>query len=187
MQSKTPNRLILLGRIGAAHGIKGDVSIKTFTGEPDAIGSYGPLTDKAGTKAFKVRVVRVTPKGVVARIHGVDDRNGAEALNGTDLYVERTRLPKAKDSEYYHADLLGLKAVNREGVEIGIVVAVENFGAGDLLEIQLAGGSTTEFVPFTNACVPDVDLATGRATIIMPVMTGDPEPASGEEDEAAGE
>ena len=184
MTSKPQSRLILLGRIGAAHGIKGDVSIKTFTGAPEAIGSYGPLTDKVGSKTFKVKVVRVTPKGgVIARIHGIGDRNGAEALNGTDLYVERARLPKAKDGEYYHADLLGLKAVTPEGVEFGTVVAIENFGAGDLLEIRLNAATQTEYVPFTNACVPEIDVANGRATIIMPVMTGEPEPKSGEERE----
>ena len=184
MTSKPQSRLILLGRIGAAHGIKGDVSIKTFTGAPEAIGSYGPLTDKAGIAAFKVKVVRVTPKGgIIARIQGVGDRNAAEALNGTDLYVERARLPKAKEGEYYHADLLGLKAVTPEGVEFGAIVAVENFGAGDLLEIRLNGVAQTEYVPFTNACVPEIDLANGRATVIMPVMTGEAEPKSREGEE----
>jgi 16S rRNA processing protein RimM len=183
MTSTTPTRLILLGRIGAAHGIKGDVSVKTFTGEPEAIGSYGPLTDKTGTKTYKVRVVRVTPKGAaIVRVQGIDDRNGAEVLNGTDLYVERARLPEPADGEYYHADLVGLLAVTPEGAEIGKIVAVENFGAGDLLEIKMAGGSTTEFVPFNNACVPEINLAAGQATVIMPVMTGDPEPKSGEGD-----
>ena len=150
MQKPSPPRLILLGRIGAAHGINGEVSVKTFTGAPGAVGSYGPLTDKTGTKAYKVRVVRVSPKGgVIARIEGVADRNAAEALNGTDLYVARAKLPRPAEGEYYHADLIGLKAISPEGVEIGAVVAVENFGAGDLLEIRPAGGSETDLMDKT--------------------------------------
>ncbi len=180
MENNKP-RLILLGRVGAAHGIKGDVSVRTFTGDPAAIGSYGPLTDKTGAKSFAVRVVRSNPKGgVIARFDGVANRNGAEALNGIDLYVDRARLSAAADGEFYHADLIGLKAVDAQGAAIGLIVAIVNFGAGDLLEIRLEGISSTEFIPFTNACVPAIDLAAGVATVIMPEMTGEPEPASGE-------
>ena len=180
MENSKP-RLILLGRVGAAHGIKGDVSVRTFTGDPAAIGGYGPLTDKTGAKSFKVRVVRSNPKGgVIARFEGVSDRNGAEALNGTDLYIDRARLPATAVGEYYHADLIGLKAVDAHGTALGQIIAIENFGAGDLLEIRLEGISATEFVPFTNACVPAIDLAAGVATVIVPEMTGEPEPAAGE-------
>lgn len=183
MENNKP-RLILLGRVGAAHGIKGDVSVRTFTGDPAAIGGYGALTDKTGAKSFKVRVVRLNPKGgVIARFEGVNDRNGAEALNGTDLYVDRARLPAAAEGEYYHADLIGLKAVDAQGAAIGEIIAIENFGAGDLLEIRLTGVSATEFVPFTNACVPAIDLAAGVATVIMPEVIGELEPAEGKDDE----
>lgn len=186
MENK-PRRLILLGRAGAAHGIKGDVSVTTFTGDPAAIGSYGALTDKTGSKSYKVRVVRLTPKGsVIARFEGVNDRNGAEAMNGIDLYVERQSLPAAAEGEYYHADLIGLKAVDPNGAAVGEIIAVENFGAGDLLEIRLAGGGDTAFVPFTNACVPAIDIEAARATVIMPEVTGEPEPAEVELDEAEG-
>ena len=186
MENNKP-RLILLGRVGAAHGIKGDVSVRTFTGDPAAIGGYGPLTDKTGAKAFKVRVVRSNPKGgVIARFEGVSDRNGAEALNGTDLYVDRARLPAAAEGEYYHADLVGLKAVDAHGAALGEIIAIENFGAGDLLEIRLEGISATEFVPFSNACVPVIDLAAGVATVIMPETTGEPEPHETGDDEESG-
>ena len=181
MESNKP-RLILLGRVGAAHGIKGDVAVRTFTGDPAAIGSYGSLTDKTGAKSFIVRVVRSNAKGgVIARFEGVFDRNGAEALNGVDLYVDRGRLPSAAEGEYYHADLIGLKAADAHGAVLGQIIAIENFGAGDLLEIKLEGVSATEFIPFTNACVPAIDLALGVATVIMPEMTGEPEPAGEEE------
>lgn len=178
-QSK-PHR-ILLGQITSAHGIRGDILVRTFTGEPADIAAYGPLTDAAGTKSFKLRIVRVTDKGVVARLDGVTDRNGAEAIRGQELYVERSKLPATDDTEYYHADLIGLAAVAPDGVAIGRVVAVQNFGAGDLLEIQLTGGTATEFVPFRNANVPEVDLAAKRVVVVMPVMVGDQEPANDDE------
>ncbi len=178
-QSK-PHR-ILLGQITGAHGIRGDILVRTFTGEPAAIAAYGPLTDAAGTKSFKLRIVRVTDKGVVARLDGVTDRNGAEAVRGQELYVERSKLPATDDTEYYHADLIGLAAEAPDGTLIGRVVAVQNFGAGDLLEIELTGGTATEYVQFTNANVPEVDLAAKRVVVVRPVMVGDQEPANDDE------
>lgn len=174
-------RLILLGQIGAAHGIKGELNIRTFTGAPEAVASYGPLTDKSGTKAYKIKIVRVTDKGVVARIDGVTDRNGAEALRNVELYVARSKLPKTAEAEFYHADLVGLATVDHAGAVTGEVVAVQNFGAGDLLEVKFKGANSTEFIPFTGACVPNVDLEAGRVTIIAPEMTGEPEPETGDE------
>jgi 16S rRNA processing protein RimM len=175
--TKNPRR-ILLGQIAGAHGIRGDVLVRTFTGKPAAIASYGPLTDATGTKSFKLRVVRVTDKGIVARVEGVNDRNGAEVLRGQELFVDRAKLPAPAETEYYHADLIGLAAVTEDGRELGRVVAIQNFGAGDLVEIQLAGTKATDLIPFTNANVPNVDLAGGRMTVIPPVMVGEPEPAS---------
>jgi 16S rRNA processing protein RimM len=176
-------RRILLGQIAGAHGIRGDVLVRTFTGEPAAIASYGPLTDASGAKTFKLRVVRVTDKGIVARVEGVNDRNGAEAIRGQELYVDRTKLPAPAETEYYHADLIGLTAVTEDGKELGHVMAIQNFGAGDLVEIQLTGSKSTDLIPFTNANVPDIDLAGGRMTVIPPVMVGEPEPASGENEQ----
>ncbi|MFN0219847.1 MAG: ribosome maturation factor RimM [Hyphomicrobium sp.] len=175
--AKSTDSLVLLGQIGAAHGIRGDVLIRTFTAEPASIAAYGPLTDKVGQRLFKVNIVRVTEKGVVARIAGVTDRNGAEALRGIELYVARSRLPKPADAEYYHADLIGLDAVLADGTPFGRVVAVQNFGAGDLLEIQRANADT-EFIPFTNANAPDVDLERHRVTVIPPTMVGESESAN---------
>lgn len=171
-ESHQPRR-ILLGQIGSAHGIRGEVVVRTYTGAPEAIASYGPLTDATGKKSWKLRVVRVSDKGVVARVEGVTDRNGAEALRGQELYVARAKLPVPDAAEYYHADLIGLAAVTVDGAEFGRIVALQNFGAGDLLEIQLSGQTVTEFVPFTNACVPEVDIAAGRVTVVPPVMTGE--------------
>lgn len=162
------SRSILLGHVSTAHGIRGDVLIKSLTGDPAAIGDYGPLADETGGRMFHVKVVRVTPKGVVARIKGCDDRNAAEALRGVKLFVERARLPPAEDGEFYHADLIGLQAFTPAGGDaIGEVIAVQNFGAGDLLEIRLANSGRTEFVPFDKTFTPEVDLAAGRVVVVI--------------------
>lgn len=159
---------ILLGRIGAAHGIRGDVLVASFTEPPESIASYGPLWDSSGTRTFRIHVVRVTAKGVIVRIDGVADRTAAEALRGTELWIERARLPAAEANEFYHVDLIGLRAVAPDGGIVGRVVAVENYGAGDLLDIRLEGTSRTELVPFTDAFVPEVDVAGGRVVVRIP-------------------
>ena len=166
---------ILLGRISGAHGIRGEVVIHAYTVVPEDIGTYGALLDKSGAKHFRIKSARVTAKGVVARLEGVSDRNAAEALKGVELYVERERLPAAGEGEFYHADLIGLAAVDPRGKRIGEIVAVQNYGAGDLLEIRLAGTGKTELVPFTEATVPEVDIAAGHAMVAMPAASGDEE------------
>lgn len=160
--------LILLGHISSAQGIRGEVVIKSHTDDPADIGAYGPLSDKAGTKTYEISVVRVAKKGVIARVKGVQDRTAAEALRGTELYIARERLPEPDTDELYHADLIGLDAFTAEGAVIGEVISVQNFGAGDLLEIRLAGKTRTEFVPFDDHFVPDIDLEARRVTVLMP-------------------
>ncbi len=162
------NHRILLGRVAAAHGIRGDVLITSYTSEPQAIGAYGPLQSEDGTRQLEVSVVRLTPKGVIARIAGVEDRTGAEALKGLSLYVDRARLPEAAEGEFYRADLIGLSVEDRDGRKIGTVVAVENYGAGDILELRLEGRSKTELIPFTESFVPEVDVAGGRIVVVLP-------------------
>lgn len=161
---------ILLGEITGAHGVRGEVLVRSFTADPAAIGEYGALTDADGTAPLALKVVRVTPKGaVVARVKGIGDRNGAEALKGRKLHVAREMLPETDaDGEFYHADLIGLAAVDGDGRVMGEVVAVQNYGAGDLLEIRLAGTRKAELVPFTRRCVPVVDVAAGRVQIELP-------------------
>ncbi len=164
---------ILLGRIIGAHGIRGDVLVRSYAGAPEAIGSYGALASADGKRTFKLRVVRVTPKGVIVRIADVTDRNEAEALAGLDLYIRRKQLPPADDGEFYHADLIGLAAKSPDGAVIGRVVGVHNFGAGDLLEIAIGGSKRTELLPFTDAFVPEVDLAGRSAVVILPEPSDD--------------
>ncbi len=168
-----PDRRILLGRIAGAHGIRGEVLIHSFAEAPEKIGAYGALSDAAGARQFKIKVVRVTPKGVIARIAGIADRNAAEPLKGIELYVERGRLPTTGEGQYYHVDLIGLEAVDPQGHSIGRIAAVHNFGAGDLLEIRLSGSSKTELIPFNDAHVPEVDLAAGRAVVALPLYSDD--------------
>lgn len=177
---------ILLGRIKTAHGIRGEVLVTSFAEAPEDVAAYGPLLTSDGKRAIELKVVRVTPKGVVARVKGVADRNAAEALRGTDLYVDRDKLPAPAEDEFYHADLIGLDAVAPDGKHIGSIVAVDNFGAGDLIEIRLAGSKRTEYVPFADAYVPQIDIAAGKVTIVMPVASDDDGPEA-ERDPDAGD
>ena len=167
---------IVLAHVASAHGIRGDVVVRAHTGDPSNVGAYGPLTDATGKRTFAIITVRVTPKGVVVHFKGIDDRNAAEALRGLELYVERSALPPAEDGAYYHVDLIGLQARAPDGVIIGVVIAIQNFGAGELLEIQRAGQTETDYVPFTDTYVPTVDIAAGHVVVIMPELVGDPEP-----------
>lgn len=175
-----PNRLILLGEIGAAHGIHGEVAIRTFTEDPADISAYGPLSDKTGTRTFTIAGLRVTPKAVIAKLKGIEDRTAAEKLRNTGLYVKRSRLPELEPGSFYHEDLAGLAAVDASGGAMGTVAGVVNYGAGDLIEISRPGERETLLVPFTQAAVPTVDLATGRVTIVLPDLVeadGDAGPA----------
>jgi 16S rRNA processing protein RimM len=170
--ASTPAKRVLLGHIAGAHGIRGEVLVKTYTGAPEDIAAYGALSDEAGTRSYKLKVVRVTPKGVIARIAGIADRNAAEPLKGVALYVDRAAMGEAAPGEYFHTDLIGLVAFAPDGSRLGNVKAVNNFGAGDLLEIAFTATGRTEFVPFTDACVPEVDIAAGRVVVIMPIDDG---------------
>lgn len=162
---------ILLGEITGVHGLRGEVLVRSFTSEPDAITSYGTLTDAEGNAPLALTVLRTTPKGaLVARVAGVRDRDAAEALKGRKLYVARAALPApAAEDDFYHADLVGLEAFDTDGRRIGEVVAVQNYGAGDLVELRLAGRKTTVLVPFTRAAVPRVDIGAGTMTLVLPV------------------
>lgn len=155
---------ICLGAIVAAHGVKGAVKVACFTSEPEAITAYGPLTDESGKTQYKLQLIGPTKGGVLARVAGVGDRNAAEALKGTRLYVERKALPKTDEEEFYHADLIGLAARWEDGAALGRVLAVHNFGAGDMLEIAREGASSL-MVPFTREAVPQVDVRDGFVTV----------------------
>ena len=158
---------MLLGEIGAAQGLKGEVRIRSYTEEPASITSYGPLQDEQG-RAIEIESLRATPKALIARIKGVTTREAAEALLHTKLYVARSRLPARDEEEWYHVDLIGLEAFGQNGAALGQVVAIHNFGAGDLLEIKPASGGATVLVPFTRDTVPEIDVEGGCLTICPP-------------------
>lgn len=161
---------IFLGQIGAPHGIKGQVRIATHTQDPEAIGSYGPLdTDRPGL-TITLTKVRLQKNVVIANIKGISDRNAAEQLNGVSLFVDRDRLPDPEDEDdFYHADLIGLEARLDNGVVIGTVSALPNFGAGDLLEVRDPQSGDTFLYPFTKAVVPVVNVPEGYLTIVVPI------------------
>ena len=165
----SPERLILLGVFGAARGVRGEVRIKSFTADPKAIGAYGALTDKAGARVFAFESLRaLKDEMLVARVKGVSTREAAEALNGVELFARREQLPPPGEDEFYYDDLVGLAAVTREGSRLGRVVALSNFGAGDILEIAPEGGGETLMLPFTKAVAPEIDFAAGRIVIQPP-------------------
>lgn len=151
---------IQMAVIGAPHGIKGELRVKTFTADPLALGDYGPLFTKDG-RAFEISDIRPANTVVVVRFKEVRDRNAAEALTGTELFVDRSALPdESEEGEFYHADLVGLTVRNETGAAIGSVSAVQNFGGGDILELVLEGRRGV-LIPFTQAAVPEVDIGTG--------------------------
>jgi 16S rRNA processing protein RimM len=166
---------ICVARIGAAHGVRGAVKLWTFTEDPFAVKAYGPLSTKDGARHFEVTSAREAKDHLVATFEGVTTRDEAERLNGIELYVPREKLPATEDDEYYHADLIGLAAVTTADEPLGRVVAIHNFGAGDIIEIALPSG-TTVLLPFTNAVVPTVDLAGGRVVIELPEEIDGDEP-----------
>jgi 16S rRNA processing protein RimM len=158
---------ICVARIGAAHGVRGAVKLWTFTEDPLAVKDYGPLTTKDGARQFELAQVREAKDHLVVTLKGIATRDDAERLNGIELYVPRDRLPATDDDEFYHADLIGLAAVNLADEPLGRVIAIHNFGAGDIIEIAPAKGATM-LLPFTNAVVPTVDVAGGRVVIQLP-------------------
>jgi 16S rRNA processing protein RimM len=163
--------LLLMGRIGAAHGIKGEVRIQSFTEDPLALADYGPLATNRPGLFITITAARTTTNVLIARIKGIADRNAAEKLNGVELYVERDRLPKPEDEDdFYQADLIGLQARLEDGTPLGEVLAVPNFGAGDLIEIGDKATGQTAFYPFTKVTVPEIHIEDGYLVIVPPVL-----------------
>ena len=170
---------LLMGRIGAAHGIKGEVRIQSFTDEPLALADYGPLATNKPGLTIEIEHARATTNVLVARLKGITDRTAAEKLNGVELYVDRDKLPPPDaEDDFYHADLIGLDARLNDGTVLGKVTAIPNFGASDLLEVTDARSGDTYLYPFTKAVVPEIHLAEGYLIIEVPVEAdpGEEEP-----------
>ena len=168
---------ICIARIGAAHGVRGAVKLWTFTEDPFAVKTYGPLLTKDGARSFEVATAREAKGHLVATLKGIATREDAERLNGIELYIAREKLPATDENEYYHADLIGLAAVDATHEPLGRVLAIHNFGAGDIIEIAPPQGATL-LLPFTNAVVPTVDLANGRVVIELPDEIAGDEPSN---------
>ena len=172
-----PTARVCVAQIGAPHGLRGEVKLRSFTADPMAVADYGPLENEDGTARFEIEDLRQsTSRGsdyVIVRLRGVADRDAADRLKGVKLFVPRDRLPSPEPDEFYHADLIGLRAVTCEGAEVGNVIAVHDFGAGAVLEI--AGGSGELMVPFTDACVPTVDVEAGVVVVIIPEEARSPD------------
>ncbi len=160
---------VCVARIGAAHGLRGEVKLWPFTQDPLAVAGYGPLETEDGARRFTVENLRAGKDHLVARLAGIDSREAAEALRNVDLFVSRERLPAIDEPDtFYHADLIGLAAVTAEGAAIGTVTAVHNFGAGDIVEIAPAGGGAALMLSFTEAAVPEIDLTAKRIIVVPP-------------------
>ncbi len=159
--------------------MQGAVRVRSFTAEPEGVAGYGPLSDEAGTRSFDLTLSGRWRGGVIARLAGVEDRNAAEALKGLSLYVPRGILPELEDDEFYHADLIGLAVALPGGRPLGRVRAMNNFGAGEMIEVETEDGKSV-LIPFTRAAVPLIDLARGRIEVDPPA--GLLEGASREED-----
>jgi 16S rRNA processing protein RimM len=159
---------IVLAVVTGGHGIRGEVRLKSFAGDSAALTGYGPLERSDGGPPLEVVGLRPTKDGLIARFAGVGDRNAADALKGVELSVPRERLPEPDPDEFYFADLVGLAAVRPDGEALGTVVAVHNFGAGDVIEVELAGSLETILVPFTREVVPEIDVTARRLVIDPP-------------------
>jgi len=162
---------IQLAVIGAAHGIRGEVRVKTFTDDPLAISDYGALYDAQG-KAYEVLEARSAKTVVVVRFKGINDRNAAEALNGVELFIERSQLhdDDLDEDEFFQTDLIGLEALDAEGTSYGVISALFDFGGGDLIELSLKG-KRPMLIPFTEAAVPEIDFEKGTI-LVEPYAAG---------------
>jgi 16S rRNA processing protein RimM len=170
---------IRVARIGAAHGVRGEVKLWSFTQDPMAVADYGPLETEDGAQRFEIETLRPAKDFMVARLKGVADRDAATKLCNLELFVARDKLPPIEDDDtYYHADLVGMAAITPEGVPLGNVTAIHNFGAGDLIEVRPDAGNQTQLVPFDAMHVPTVDIAAGKIVVEFLEMDSETAPAT---------
>ena len=165
---------ICIGKIVAAHGIRGEVKVQSYTQNPKNLDKYGQAENDDASKSFELKVLGVTAKNVRVKIKGVDDRNAAEALIGTQLFIHRDRLPELQEEEFYQTDIVGLKVLLAEtNQEVGHVVGFSNFGAGDIIEIKISGQKETEMLPFTKQYVPVINIDEGYVVVSSETMQYD--------------
>ena len=176
MAEDAETELVCVGAVAGAFGVRGEARLKSFCAEPKAIADYAPLTDETGAQSFTVKITRPVKGGFAARLGGVSTREAAEALRGLRLYAPRDRLPALPDDEFYHSDLIGLKAIDMGGVVIGEVTGVADYGGGDFLEVRLETTRKPLLIPFTRDAAPTVDLTAGVVVVDPPQDVAEPEP-----------
>ena len=176
VETAVTDRLILVGQVAGGFGVKGEVRVTAYTADPLALTAYGPLLRADGTVALTLTTKRPDKNGVVGRAAEIDTKEQADALRGLKLYVPRDRFPEPEEDEFYLADLVGLEARDEAGAVIGRVKSVQNFGAGDMLEIAPASGGQTWYLPFTREAAPEIRPAEGWLRVIRPAEVGEPEP-----------
>ncbi len=169
-----PTDRICVGAISGAFGVRGEVRLKSFCAQPEAIAAYAPLWTEDGSRSFTLKLTRGSGTGLTDRLSGINTKEEADALRGVELFADRDRLPNLPDDEFYHADLIGLEVLDTGGTALGRVRAVHNHGAGDILEIHAPGQRATLLIPFTKKAVPTVDLTARR------IIADPPEETEGE-------
>ena len=168
MEQRNPNsRLICIAAVASAHGVRGALKLRCFTETPENVTKYGPVFDHDGRELFDLRQIGTYKGGIIVVARGVTDRNAADALRGTELFVPRDRLPPTEDDEFYFEDLIGLTAIGDDGVSFGKVRALMDHGAATVITIMNADGESVE-VPFTRQHVPEVNLQTGEVVVRLP-------------------
>ncbi|MCL4145440.1 UNVERIFIED_CONTAM: hypothetical protein GTU68_042020 [Idotea baltica] len=160
---------VCVGAIAGAFGVRGEAKIKCFTDDPAAVGAYGPLHTEDGKREFTLKLTRPVKGGYAARLSGVETREDAEALKGTRLYADRTAMPEPDEEEFYYTDLLGLAIETEDGTVLGKIKAVQDFGAGDVIEYTPKGGGESLYLPFTREIIPTVNVADGKVIAVPPV------------------
>ena len=167
------SKLVLVGRVAGAFGVKGEVRVTAYTGRPEALLTYRDLVRQDGSPALTLLSGRAQKGDLVARAKEIATKEEADALRGLLLHVPREALPEPDEDEYYLTDLIGMAAVTPQGETLGRVKAVQDFGAGDILEIDPGRGAATWYLPFTRECVPEVDIAGETVTVVRPAETSE--------------
>lgn len=160
--------LVCVGKFGAPHGVRGAIKLKSYTESPENILEYSPLYNKDGSEKFDIKVLSVKQDMLVVKVEGVSDRNEAAALRNRELFAEKDLFPEPEDDEFYFNDLVGMRVVKESGREFGVIVALHNYGGGDVVEISLDNGPKTELFAFTEDNFPLIDMDNDLVVISLP-------------------
>jgi 16S rRNA processing protein RimM len=165
---KMPKNLVCVAKITSPHGVRGAVKVKSFTQFPDSIAEYSPLYSKNGKEKFDIEILSVKEDMLIVKVKGVGSRNEALPLCGRELYASKDIFPELEEDEFYYDDLIGMKVLLQNGEEFGVVVAVDNYGGGDLVEIKLQHSEKKEFFEFTKEVFPEINITDGNVVICPP-------------------